>query len=251
MIRTRLSYRFGVVPLCFGLLTVPAAVPGLVGCGGSSGGSTGMGGTTGTGGMGGGAVACQGAVVTPTKDCPTTDVVAPSGTFTKEAACGEEGEATANACTYDGYEDLIILDNTSFETVCQIRFTVKRVGNAPAGCRYTNFDTGAQADCGWTQTVEYTNPVTMLDVNGACAASSFGLNSAKLQQLTGCRVAIGYAPECGDHDKACRMKYYVSSGKWDVAPGGLSYCTPENATAGNCSPSGRFGYNPRVSCDYQ
>jgi hypothetical protein len=253
----RLSSRFGVVPLCCGLLAASAAVPGLVGCGGGSGG-TGMGGAaggaTGSGGTGGGAVACSGAIVTPTEDCPTTDIIAPSGSFPMGAACGEQGEATASACAYEGHEDLIVIgDDGLGDPVCQIRFTVKRVGNAPAGCRYMNHDTAMQTNCGWTQTVEYSNPVIMVNVNNACANSGFALSSAKIDQMDGCRVAIGYAPNCGDHDSACRMKYRVSQGGWDPvpAPGGLSYCTAEAAAKGDCSPADKLTYNPRAACTYQ
>ena len=252
-----LSSRFGVVPLCYGLLTVLSAVPGLVGCGGGSG-TAGMGGAsggaTGSGGTGGGAVTCPGAIVTPTEDCPTTDVMAPSGSFPNGAACGEKGEATASACNYDGHEDLVVIGGDGLgDDVCRIRFTVKRVGNAPAGCRYTNHDTAMETNCAWTQTVEYSNPVMMVNTNNACANSGFALNSAKIEQLTGCRLAIGYAPGCGDHDSACRMKYSVSMGKWDSvpAPGGLSYCTAEAAAKGDCSPADRLTYNPRVTCTYQ
>lgn len=255
----RLSSRFGVVPLCYGLLTVSAAVPGLVGCGGSSGGTPGTGGAsggaTGSGGMGGGAVTCSGAIVTPTVDCPTTDVMAPSGNFPNGAACGEEGEATASACAYDGYEDLIVFGGEGGlgDPVCLIRFTVKRVGNAPAGCRYMNQKTAMETNCVWTQTVEYSNPVMMVNVNDACANSGFALNAAKIAKVNGCRVAIGYAPDCGDHDSACRMKYRVSLGGWDAvpAPGGLSYCTAAAAAKGDCTPADRLAYNPRTTCSYQ
>jgi hypothetical protein len=247
----RLSSRFGVVSLCFGLLTMSATVSGVVGCGGGSGG-TGAGGSTGTGGTGG-ALACSGAIVTPTEDCPTTDVVAPSGTFPMAAACAEDGQATASACAYEGYEDLLVIGDAGLgDPVCQIRFTVKRVGNAPAGCKYTNHDTGMETSCAWTQTLEYSNPVMMVNTNNACANSGFALNAAKIEAINGCRVAIGYAPNCGDHDNACRMKYRVSLGGWDPvpAPGGLSYCTAEAAAKGDCTPADRLTYNPRTNCMY-
>jgi hypothetical protein len=250
----RLSSRFGIVSLCVGWMAASAALPGVAGCGGGgSGGTAGSGGTTGGGGMGGGAM-CSGAVVTPTADCPTTDIMAPSGTFPKGGACGEEGEATANACSYDGFEDLLVIgDDGLGDPVCRIRFTVKRVGNAPPGCRYMNHDTGMMTNCEWTQTLEYSNPVMMVNVNDACANSGYGLNAAKIAQLTGCRVAIGYAPGCADHDSACRMRYRVSANAWDSVPasGGLSYCTAAAASAGSCSPADRLTYNPRSSCTYQ
>jgi hypothetical protein len=185
-------------------------------------------------------------------ECPTTDVMAPSGTFPKAAACAEEGEAIANANAYDGHEDLLVIDNEgTLETVCQIRFTVKRVGTAPPGCRYTKEGATTETDCVWTQTVEYSNPMMMVDVNGACANSGYGLNSEKIEKFNGCRAAIGYAPECLDHEGACRMKYYAPMGKWDIAPGGLSYCTAADAAAGMCSPADRFSYNPRANCTYR
>jgi hypothetical protein len=200
----------------------------------------------------GGGNACPGAVVTPTEDCPTTDVMRPSGTFPNAGACNEEGEATASACAYDGHEDLLVVGGDGLgDPVCQIRFTVKRVGNAPAGCRYTNHDTGMQTDCVWTQTLEYSNPVVMVDVNGACANSGFGLTTQKIEQLNGCRVAIGYGPGCEDHDGACRMKYSVARATWEVAPGGLTYCTAEAAGRGDCSPANDFGYNPKSACFYR
>jgi hypothetical protein len=251
-----LSSRFAALPLCCGVLAVSAAVPGFIGCGGGSGGTgmAGAGGATGGGGTGGGGVTCSGAVVTPTEDCPTTDIVAPSGSFPKGAACGEEGDATASACTYDGHEDLLVLGEDGLgDPVCRIRFTVKRVGNAPPGCRYTNHDTGMQTNCEWTQTLEYSNPVVMVNVNDACANSGYALNAAKIDKVNGCRVAIGYAPGCGDHDTACRMKYRVSLGGWDTVPasGGLSYCTAASAAKGDCSPADHLTYNPRATCTYQ
>jgi hypothetical protein len=180
--------------------------------------------------------------------------MAPTGTFPMAGSCAEDGKATASACAYEGYEDFLVIGDAGLgDPVCQIRFTVKRVGNAPSGCKYTRHDTGMEVACAWTQTLEYSNPVMMVNVNNACANSGFGLNAAKLDKLNGCRVAIGYAPECGDHDSACRMKYRVSLGGWDPvpAPGGLSYCTAAAAAAAACSPADQLTYNPRAGCNYQ
>jgi hypothetical protein len=228
---------------------VAAVAAGAAACGGgdSQGGGTGgrSGGTGGAGGGGGGAAACPGAVVTPTVDCPTVEVMVPSGTFPNGGVCGEDGSATATACAYDGTEDFVVwgedgLGDPITSRVCVIRFDVKRVGNAPPGC----------ARCGWTQTLEYSNPRMMTDVNGACANSGYGLTSAKIAQINGCRVAVGYEPDCLDHDGACRWKYYVSTGMWAYASG-LSFCSAQAAAAGECTPANGLRYNPKAACTHR
>jgi hypothetical protein len=211
--------------------------------GSGSGGRSGTGG--GAGGGGGGAATCPGAVITPTVDCPTLEVMPPTGTFPNGAACGEDGNATAEACSYDGYEEFTVwgedgLGDPITSRVCVVRFDVKRVGNAPAGC----------AKCAWTQTVEYSNPRVMVDTSGACANSSFGLSTDKIARLNGCRVAVGFEPNCLDHDGACRWKYYVSMGMWAYASG-VTYCTAAAAAGGNCSPANGLRYNPKTACTYR
>jgi len=49
--------------------------------------------------------------------------------------CGERGQATADTTSFDGYEERYIIGDSGFGSeICVIRFDLKRVGDAPAGC---------------------------------------------------------------------------------------------------------------------
>ncbi len=230
------------------VLCLLSAAGGVGACGSGSPATPGTGGQTGTGGAGGaagGPVACAGAVVTPTVDCPTVEIMPPSGTFPNGGVCGEVGEATATACAYDGFEDFTVLGEDGqgdpiTSRVCVIRFTVKRVGNAPPGC----------PKCTWTQTVEYSNPTIMVDVNGACAKSGYALDAAKIAKINGCRVAVGFEADCLDHNGACRWTYSVATGMWTLGSG-VTYCPAADAAGGVCAPANGLKYNPKAACTYQ
>ena len=153
-------------------------------------------GTTGagTGGAGGGTAGTAGAGGT-------------GGGFTRVGVCAQRGMATATATNYDGYEELTLIGDEGLgDPVCVVRFTVKRVGNAPAGC----------TDCSWTQLLEYSNPMTLTNVEGACAHSDLALDAAAIANIDGSRVAIGFAREYQGAHGSARMKYSDAMMKWDV-----------------------------------
>jgi hypothetical protein len=167
---------------------------GLAGTGGrgasATGGSTagGTGGSTGTGGAGIGG--------------------AGGGGFTMVGVCAQRGRATANATAYDGYEELVLIGDMGLGVdVCVVRFDVRRVGAAPAGC----------TDCMWTNLVEYSNPSVMTDTNGACANSDLALDAAAIARIVGTRVGIGFAPMFQGAHGSARMKYFDAMMRWDVS----------------------------------
>jgi hypothetical protein len=122
--------------------------------------------------------------------------------------CGERGSATADATSYDGYEERFIISEEGFGTdVCVVRFDLKRVGDAPAGC----------TACSWTHLLEYSNPKVVTDTNGVCAKSDLGLASAAIAKIVGTRIAIGYANQYQGAHGSARMKYFEDKKLWDVA----------------------------------
>lgn len=178
---------------------------GAAGTGGNAaGGSAGSGPGGGSGGMGGG--------------------------FLNAASCGQRGNATANATAYDGTEDFFIIGEAGLGSdVCVVRFDVKRVAAAPAGC------TG----CNWSHLVELSNPTVMTNAGGACDASDSDppLDAAGRARLTGSRVGRGFSKTTGHGDEL--MKYDgvkqmwtgVGRANWDEPAIALGY----NIVTGNCS----------------
>lgn len=164
------------------------------GRGAASGGSSGTGGSAagghpGTGGMGMGGAGG-------------------GSRFTMAAVCGQRGQATGNATTYDGWEEIFMTGDEGLGLdVCVVRYDVKRVGAAPAGC----------TECTWTEEVEYSNPTIMTNTSGACANSDLGLTMAAINARVGTRVGIGFVNMyLGAHGSA-RFLYFTDRMMWDVS----------------------------------
>lgn len=178
----------------------------------------------------------NGAVAAPTVDCPTFDnVMDPPTNFGQEGICGEVGEATATETAYDGIEDFVIWGEQGLglpveSWVCQVRFQLVRVGSAPSGC----------AACTHTWLLEYRAPQVVRDVNGACAASSFGLSAARLAEIDGCRVAFGHDPTCAAGHGECRWKYSAAAKRW-IQAGLASF---DRSTQ-------QYSYSTRATCTYR
>jgi hypothetical protein len=153
------------------------------------------------------------------------------GQVPKDGVCGERGKATANATVFDGFEERFVVGDSGFgDDVCVVRFDLKRVGDAPAGC----------TDCIWTHLVEYSNPSTVTDVDGACATNDRWPFPASLAEIVGQRVAIGFVPELDGAHGSARMKYFEDKKMWDVHG---------NATFDEEANAFRFDY-PDGSCRY-
>jgi hypothetical protein len=135
-----------------------------------------------------------------------------SGNFTKMGACGLRGQSTVNATTFEGYEEFFIISDRGLgDDICVVRFDVKRVGEAPAGCD----DPTADVDCLWTHLIERSNPTTVKDVDGVCANSQRKLDAAAIDELDGSRVAYGFVSEFAGHNSVL-MKYDDAMAKWDA-----------------------------------
>ena len=162
---------------------------------GSGSGGSGSGGRTGSGGSGtGGRTGSGGA---------TGD----AGSFTRVAVCGSRGQATADATSYDGYEERFMIDDSGLGVdICVVRWDLKRVGAAPAPC----------TDCTWTHMVEYSNPRVITDTGGVCANSDLHLDAAAIAAVVGTRVSIGFASMLGGAHGSARMKYFETTHMWDV-----------------------------------
>jgi hypothetical protein len=194
------------------------------GLGCSSGGGTSPAGTGGGGGTAGGGGAAGGSA-----GSGTGGGSGGSG-FLNAASCGQRGSATANTTTYDGTEDFFIIGDAGLGSdVCVVEFNVKRVAAAPAGC----------PSCNWSHLVEYSNPVVMTNVGGACDASDSvpPLDAAGRAQLTGMRVGRGFSHTTGHgdallkYDDAMQMWLGVGRANWDEPTSSLGY----NIMTGNCS----------------
>ena len=130
-----------------------------------------------------------------------------AGSYTRVAVCGSRGQATADATSYDGYEERFMIDQEGLGVdICVVRWDLKRVGAAPAGC----------TDCTWTHMVEYSNPRVITDTGGECANSDLHLNAAAIAAVVGTRVSIGFANMLGGAHGSARMKYFETTHMWDV-----------------------------------
>jgi len=191
-----------------GLLVAASAGAGCSGGGGGSGGSMGSAGSSGSAGTGGttgggGTTTCVGG--TPASAGTTGG--GGSG-FTTVGVCGQRGEATATATTFDGWEEFFMLSDEGLgAAVCVVRFDLKRVGAAPCG---------SCTECTWTHQVEYSNPRVMTDTGGVCANSDLALTTAKINAIVGTRLSIGFARELGGAHGSARMKWFDAQQKWDV-----------------------------------
>src|SRR5262249_4376968 len=153
-----------------------------------------------------------------------------AGDFLNAGQCGQRGSATANATTYDGVESFFIIGDAGLGSdVCVVQFDVKRVDVAPAGC----------PNCNWSHLVEYSNPVVMTNVGGACDASNSvpPLDAAGRAALTGMRVGRGFSHTTGHgdallkYDNAMQMWLGIGRANWDEPTSSLGY----NISTGNCN----------------
>ena len=197
-----------------GLFGVGLLVAASAGAGCSSGGSGGGGGSTGSAGSSGsaGTAGTTGSGGTTTCSGGTPAAAGTTGGggsgFTTVGVCGQRGEATATATTFDGWEEFFMLSDEGLgAAVCVVRFDLKRVGPAPCG---------GCTECTWTQQVEYSNPRVMTDTGGVCANSDLALTTAKINSIVGTKISIGFARELGGAHGSARMKWFDAQQKWDV-----------------------------------
>lgn len=141
-----------------------------------------------------------------------------AGTWPNVGVCAVHGEATAEATSFDGWEDRYIVSDSGFgsdaDRPCVIRFDLKRVGPAShaSGC----VDTLAKP-CEWTHLVEYSNPQILADLAGACANSDLGLTPDAVAKIVGTRLEVGYLNQYAGAHGSVRMVYFDSKNAWDVA----------------------------------
>lgn len=132
--------------------------------------------------------------------------------FSKMGVCGQRGQSTVNATSFMGFEEFYIIADRGFgDDICVVKFEVKRVGEAPAGCD----DPTADVDCVWTHQVEYSNPSMVTDVGGVCANSQRALTAAAIAEIDGSRASYGFVSEFAGHNSVL-MKYDTSMSKWDA-----------------------------------
>lgn len=155
---------------------------------GGSGGSNGSGGSAGAGSGGSPAGGSGGAA------------------YTREGACVETALATATTSSYEGTDTFALRDQAGLGVdICQVRFDVARVADAPAGC----------PGCLWSHQVELSNPVTLIDQNGVCARSDLGFSTAKVNALSGSRISLGFVEEFGGAHASVVLKYSDRTATWE------------------------------------
>ena len=141
------------------------------------------------------------------------------------------GQATADAATFDGYEERFIIGEQGFGSdVCVVHLNLKRVGDAPGGCTV----------CTWTHLLEYSNPSVLTDTDGVCAESDLALDASAISKIVGTRVAIGFAKQLGGAHGSARMTYNDATQSWDVAG---------NATWNETTKTFNFDYRDGL-CNY-
>lgn len=150
--------------------------------------------------------------------------------------CGRRGEATANAETFEGFEELFIISDEGFGVdVCVVQVAVNRIADAPDGC--VDFD---GEPCEWSHLVQYSEPSILVDEGGACANSELGLDAAGLDELDGLTAAYGYVSEYVGHNSVV-LRFDESSQSW-VPNGNATW--DEDASV--------FSFNRRDGiCSYQ
>lgn len=167
-------------------------IPQSTAAGGSSGG---LGGITATGGSGAGGTSGSGG---STGTSP----------FANVGVCGARGKATADETSFEGYEERYIIGEQGFGShICVVRFALKRVADAPAGC----------TECVWAHLLEYTDPSVVTDTDGVCVQSDLALDMTAIATIVGSRVAMGFAAHLGGAHGSARMTYFEDKQLWDVA----------------------------------
>jgi len=207
--------------------------------GGASGSSTGGSSGTDTGGSGG-------AGITGGSSTGGSGGGAGTGTggggFTKTGVCGQRSEAMVTASTYTGYEEFymvsqeVVEDGRLDEFNCLVRFDVRRVGTAPAGC--VDLENVA---CEWTNQVEFSNPTVITDIDGACAKNELMWNGAWREGINGTRASYGYVDMYQGHDSVV-MKAAGTPGSETWAVFGRGAWDPD---------TGDFSFDNRLgACQY-
>jgi hypothetical protein len=149
--------------------------------------------------------------------------------------CGERGNATADAASFTGWIERFIIGDQGLGAdpgICAVRFDVKRVGQAPAGC----------TACAWTDLIEYSNPQVEADERGVCAKSDLALDSVAIAKVVGTREAIGFALHYQGALQGVRFKYYEETQSWDTS-GNASWDSTSKAFKFN-DRSGFCNYGP-------
>ena len=175
----------------------------------SGGSSGGLGGAAVTGGSGAGGVSAPGGMAGGSGGVSTGagGTADDASSFPNVGVCGQRGKATADAASFDGYEERYIIGEQGFGSyICVVHFDLKRIGDAPPGC----------TECTWTHLLEYGNPSVTTDTDGVCALSDLGLDTAAIAKIVGTRVAIGFAAHLGGAHGSARMRYFDDKQLWDV-----------------------------------
>ena len=127
------------------LVTAALLLVGAAGGGACGGGSSGAGGTGGSGVSATGGGSGTGTGGEARRD---GEPVAPAAGSRRLAVCGQRGRAMATATSFDGYEEFFLTGDSGMgDDLCVVKFELKRVGAAPAGC----------TACQWTHLLEYGN----------------------------------------------------------------------------------------------
>jgi hypothetical protein len=152
--------------------------------------------------------------------------------WANEGVCGQRGvESVVSASSFEGYEEFYLINDRGIGMdVCVVRFSVNRVGEAPAGC----------TDCAWSHRVAYSNPEVLTDVDGVCSTSELGMTAAKIAELDGSELSYGYVDEYAGHVSVL-LKYEEASTTWEP-----------NGNASWNAESGMFRFNKRSGsyCGY-
>jgi hypothetical protein len=156
------------------------------------------------GGSGGVAGGTGGAPVGGAPGTGGTNGAGGGSAFAEVGVCGARGQSPVNTDSFEGYEEFYLIGEDGFgEDICVVRFDVVRVGEAPGGCE----------DCAWTHTVEYRNPQITTDVDGVCASSELGFDSARIDEIDGSQAAYGFVYEYSGHVSVL-MKYDDATSTW-------------------------------------
>ena len=197
-----------------------------------NGGEAGAGLTLPGGGAGGEVSGSSGASAGGSSGAPAGTAGAGGATsgFVEVGVCGQRGQSAVDADSFEGYEEFYLISDDGFGVdICVVRFDVGRIGPAPGGCD----------DCAWTHEVEYRNPEVLTDVDGVCANSELGFDSAKIEEIDGSREAYGFIDEYAGHVSVL-MRYDETSAAW--GPNGNANWSEETGGFGFRRPDGDCGY---------
>jgi hypothetical protein len=124
--------------------------------------------------------------------------------------CGQRGESTVTATTFEGFEEFYLISEEGFgEDICVVRFDVARVGDGPAGCV-----DGEDVPCVWSHLVQLSNPTVVADEDGVCASSDLALDEDAIAEIDGSEAAYGFVAEFAGHNSVL-LKQDPTSETWD------------------------------------